>query len=419
MPANQEEAMEGIADFGKFVVKMATRLIIAAVVILGITVMPSYLFEHLDAQHIMVIQSPVSGNLVVYTTPGIKWQNFGGVTKYPKRGQYWFSSFVDQGSAKDQSIKVRFNDGAHAQISGSVSYDLPMDEKQMWDLHQKYGSAVSVDQQLIRTVVEKALYMTGPLMSSKESYAEKRNELIRYIDDQINNGIYRTETYQVQEKDPMTGDLKTVTLVRLVEKNGRIEREETSPLAIFGVRTFNLSINRIDYDEAVEKQIQAQQALMMQVQTAIAEAKKAEQAAITAEKNGQAEAAKAKWGQEAIKAQAVTEAEQRLAVAGLDRQTAEQRKLEQILLGEGEANRRKLVMEADGALDKKLDAYIKVNQMYADALKNIQVPIVPSIQMGQSGGNGQTGAQTLIDLLQAKTAKELALDALPAKKQQQ
>lgn len=411
--------MEGIADFGKFVVKMATRLIIAAVVILGITVMPSYLFEHLDAQHIMVIQSPVSGNLVVYTTPGIKWQNFGGVTKYPKRGQYWFSSFVDQGSAKDQSIKVRFNDGAHAQISGSVSYDLPMDEKQMWDLHQKYGSAVSVDQQLIRTVVEKALYMTGPLMSSKESYAEKRNELIRYIDDQINNGIYRTETYQVQEKDPMTGDLKTVTLVRLVEKNGRIEREETSPLAIFGVRTFNLSINRIDYDEAVEKQIQAQQALMMQVQTAIAEAKKAEQAAITAEKNGQAEAAKAKWGQEAIKAQAVTEAEQRLAVAGLDRQTAEQRKLEQILLGEGEANRRKLVMEADGALDKKLDAYIKVNQMYADALKNIQVPIVPSIQMGQSGGNGQTGAQTLIDLLQAKTAKELALDALPAKKQQQ
>lgn len=409
--------MEGVADFGKLLFKTATRLIVAAVVILGISVLPSYLFEHLDAQHIMVIQSPISGNLEVYSTPGVKWQNFGGVTKYPKRGQYWFSSFADQGEVKDQSIKVRFNDGAHAQISGSVSYDLPTDEKQMRDLHQKYGSAASVDQQLIRTVVEKALYMTGPLMSSKESYAEKRNELIRFIDDQINNGIYRTETYQSQEKDPMTGDLKTVTLVRLVEKGGHIEREETSPLSIFGVRTFNLSINKIDYDEAVEKQIQAQQALMMQVQTAIAEAKKAEQAAITAEKNGQAEAAKAKWGQEAIKAQAVTEAEQRLAVAGLDRQTAEQRKQEQILLGEGEANRRKLVMEADGALDKKLDAYVKVNQMYADALKNIQVPIVPSVQMGASSGSGQSGAQTLIDLLQAKTAKELAVDTMPKKQQ--
>jgi regulator of protease activity HflC (stomatin/prohibitin superfamily) len=395
--------------FGKFMITL-TRIgtvILALALLWGL---PQSIWEHLDAQHVMVVQSPVSGKLTLYVTPGIKWQGFGTVTKYPKRSQYWFSAFKDQGVDRDQSIRVRFNDGAHAQISGSVSYEIPLDEKKMFDLHQKYGNPLAIDQQLVRTVVEKAVYMTGPLMSSKESYAEKRNELIRYIDDQINQGIYRTESYQVQERDPMTGDMKTVTLVRLIQQNGHILREDQSPLANFGVRTFNLSLNQIDYDAQVENQIQAQQQLMMQVQTAIAEAKKAEQAAITAEKNGQAEAAKAKWQQEAIKARLVTQAEQELAVAQLDRQTAEQRKQEQILLGEGEAKRRQLVMEADGALEKKLDAYIKVNQMYADALRNIQVPIVPSVQLGNQPNQGTTSAQTLMDLLQVKTARDLSLN---------
>ena len=395
--------------FGKF----TTALVRIGVLIVAIFVLSGTsksLWEHLDAQHVMIVQSPVSGKLTLYVTPGIKWQGFGTVTKYPKRSQYWFSSFKDQGMDHDQSIRVRFNDGAHAQISGSVSYEMPLDGKRMFELHQKYGNPMAIDQQLVRTVVEKAVYMTGPLMSSKESYAEKRNELIRYIDDQINHGIYRTESYQIQEKDPMTGDMKTVTLVRLIQQNGQILREDQSPLEGFGVRTFNLSLNQIDYDAQVENQIQAQQQLMMQVQTAIAEAKKAEQAAITAEKNGQAEAAKAKWQQEAIKARAVTEAEQELAVATLDRQTAEQRKQEQIFLGEGEAKRRQLVMEADGALEKKLDAYVKVNQMYADALRNIQVPIVPSVQLGNQPNQATTGAQTLMDLLQIKTARDLSLD---------
>ena len=44
--------MEGIADFGKFVFKTATKLAVVVVVILGVSVLPSYLFEHLDAQHI-------------------------------------------------------------------------------------------------------------------------------------------------------------------------------------------------------------------------------------------------------------------------------------------------------------------------------------------------------------------------------
>ena len=151
--------------------------------------------------------------------------------------------------------------------------------------------------------------MTGPLMSSKESYAERRNELISLIDDQIVRGVYKTEIIQEKQKDPITGQDKTVSIVKLIlDRNALYARQDHSPLEEFAIKTFNLAINEVKYDPTVEAQIKQQQDMIMQVQTSIAESKRAEQTALTAAKNGEAEAAKAKWDQEVIKARLVTEA---------------------------------------------------------------------------------------------------------------
>jgi regulator of protease activity HflC (stomatin/prohibitin superfamily) len=371
------------------------------------------LFEYLDASELMVIQSPVSGQLTWYTSPGVKWQGLGKVTKYRKRDQFWFSVKNDQGRKFDESLQVRFNDGAHAAISGSISWEMPFDEQNLTGLHVRYGAHAAIEQQLVRTVVEKAVYMTGPLMSSKESYAEKRNELLRLMEDQVQHGVYRTETVQERQPDPMTGQSRTINVVRLVlDKEGQVLRQETSPLQDFGIKTFNLSINEIEYDPEVEKQIQLQQQALMQVQLAVARAKEAEQEAITLAKRGEAEAARAKWEQEVVKAKAVTEAQQKLEVAKLDAEAAEQFKRAETLRGEGEANRRRLVMEADGALEKKLQAYIEVSKLYANAMQSYKGSWVPNIVMGGVNGTSTagSGAQELINLLTAKTAQELGLE---------
>ncbi len=371
------------------------------------------MFVHLDAAQLMVVQAPVSGTLTWYTQPGVYPQWFGKVTKYHKRSQFWYSNRPDQGTTGDQSIKIRFNDGGHAQISGSISWEMPIDPEHLTMLHTKYGSHDAIEQQLVRTVVEKSVYMTGPLMSSKESYAERRNDLLQFIEDQVQHGIYRTETDQVKMPDPITQQQKTVTIVKLVvDKNGQKERTDTSPLQDFGIRTYNPSINEIVYDKVVEEQIAQQQKAIMQVQTAQARAREAEQAALTAEKNGQAEAATAKWKQEVVKAQAVTEAQQELEVARLAAQTAEQYKRKQILEGEGDAEKRKLVMSADGALEKKLDALVKIQGAYAKAISDYQGNWVPQIVYGGSATDKMAGggATTLIDLLTARTARDLAID---------
>jgi len=140
---------------------------VVGVLIFVVLVVSFSLFEYLDASDIMVIQSPFTGNLAWYTSPGVKWQGLGKVTKYRKREQFWFSARDDQGKKVNESLQVRFNDGAHATISGSVSWEMPFDEQNLTGLHVRYGNHAAITQQLIRTVVEKAVYMTGPLMSSK------------------------------------------------------------------------------------------------------------------------------------------------------------------------------------------------------------------------------------------------------------
>ena len=111
---------------------------------------------------------------------------------------------------------------------------------------------------------------------------------------------------------------------------------------------------------------------------------------------------------EAEKAEAVLQAEKVKAVAKLEKEAAEFEKQKQVLLGEGEATRKRLVMQADGALEKKLEAWVKAQQFYADALGKAQPgALVPSLQMGAANGSS---AQNFIDLFTAKAARDLSLD---------
>lgn len=421
-------------------------LLVAVAVVITILWSTTKIFENVDAGHIMVIQAPTSGKLTWHTSPGIKWQGYGKVTKYNKREQFWFSSSGTQGKKDDESIKIRFNDGGHAQVSGSIAWEMPIDDNHLTLLHSKYGSPEAIERQLICTVVEKAVYMTGPLMSSAESYASRRNELLNLIADQIEGGVFRTTSRDERAKDALTGMEKTVRVVEIVKgANGKPERESDSPLNEFGIKTFNLSLNEVKYDNDVEGQIKKQQEVTMQVQTAIAKAKAAEQDALTTEQEGKASAAKAKWEQETknattlslatmtksnalilasqefevavlkantIKSNALILAQQEWEVAKFKAQAAEELKKAEIATGEGEAKRRQLVMEADGALEKRIEAWVKINEAYALSLRNYNGQLVPTVVMGSDATSGGTagGATALINMLMAKSSKDLALD---------
>lgn len=229
-------------------------------IVLGIS---GSLYEPLNVDQIMCIQNPVNGHLSWYVEAGIKPQMFGKVTKYDKRSIYKFQ------------FPVRFNDAGHGTMDGSIQFDMPIDEVNLTKIQSKYGSSEAVKTQLLQTVVNKCLYLTGPMMSSRESYAEKRSYLINYVQDQIQNGIYKTRMRDIVTKDAISGTDKTVTTVEIVLDSLNVPtRQEEAILKEFGIKTFNFSIEKLTYDNTVEAQIQQQQQMTMAVQTAMAEAKK-------------------------------------------------------------------------------------------------------------------------------------------------
>jgi hypothetical protein len=169
-------------------------------------------------------------------------------------------------------------------------------------------------------------------------------------------------------------------------------------------------------DQTVEAQIQEQQKITMAVQTAIADAKKAEQAAITAEANGKAAAMTAKWDQEKLKAAAVTIAEKVRDSTKLMAEAAEFTKKEQTLLGEGEGARKRAVMQANGALEQKLETWLEAQKVWAEAFSKFQGSVVPQIMSGNSGMNGENGATQFMQIMGMKAAKDLGLEMSIPKK---
>lgn len=144
------------------------------------------------------------------------------------------------------------------------------------------------------------------------------------------------------------------------------------------------------------------------VQTSKANAQKATQDAITTMKQGEADAAKAKWEQEVIKAKLVTEAESRNKVAELDVKTADLKKQKDILEGQGIATKKRLIMEADGALDQKIQAYIQVQKVWASAFGAYTGSLVPTFVSGGSGNGGNAGLN-FMELMTAKAQMDLSL----------
>lgn len=371
-------------------------------VVVGIIIawaMVGNLWENLDAHQIMCIQSPIRGNLSWSTDAGWKWQGFGKITKYAKRSM----ARID--------YQIRFNDAGHGTVHGSIQFDMPMDKEHLDKIQAKYGSETAVKTQLLQTVINKCLYMTGPMMSSRESYAEKRSYLINYVEDQVANGVFRTITKDVQTKDPLSGQEKVISIVEIViGKDGFPIRQEESVLKEFGIRAFNFSIEKLDYDKTVEDQITEQQKITMAVQTSIADAKKAEQSAITAEANGKAAAMTAKWDQEKLKAAAVTIAEKVRDSTKLMAEAAEYTKREQTLLGEGEGARKRAVMQANGALEFKGQLWLESQKYWADAFSKYQGSVVPQIQSVGNGISGGNGATQFMEMMGMKAARDLGLD---------
>lgn len=385
---------------------------IIAVVIVALTLMcAGRIAEDVHNEEIVVNQYPFTGEMAYWTTPGLKGQWFGKATYYYKTQQFWFGSSDDDNKQQGTPIPVIFNDASDGQIYGSLRVKLPTDVEHLSRIQTDYNGMDRLMNDLVSQTVTKVIYASGPLMSAFESYAEKKNDLIDYITDQLNNGVYKTAVKVEETVDPVTGEKKTVKLATLIpDENapGGYKRSEASPFAYYGLSIGQVAVSKIDYSEKVKLQIAQQQEANMLIQTSKAKSAAAQQEAVRAEQEGKASAAKAKWEQEKIKAVEVTKAEQEREVSRLAAEKAEFDKKRIIAEGQAEAEANRLKVAAGLTPQEKAEWEYKTAVGVAEALSKSNVRWVPEIMInGKDGGSSNAmdavGMNMMLDI--AKTIK--------------
>jgi uncharacterized membrane protein YqiK len=376
--------------------KSIISIIIVAIVAIVALCSLGRIGEDVKNEEIVVNQRPMSGRMEYWTTPGFKWQWFGKTTTYYKTQQVWFGADNEEGKQMGNPIKVTFNDASNGQIYGSLRVKLPTDPMYLTRIQTDYNGMDRLMQDLVRQQVTKVIYSSGPLMSAFESYAEKKNDLIEYITDQLNNGVYKTTVKTIETIDPITGEKKTVKIASLIpDENapGGYKRSESSPFSYYGLEIGQVSVSQIGYSEKVVKQIEQQQEANMMVQTSKAKTLAAQQEAIRAEEAGKAAAMEAKWQQEKIKAIEVTKAEQEYEVARLAALKAkeEAKKIEAEGQAKAAANRA-LVNAGLTPLERAtIEKETKIG--VAQALSAIKLPTY--VVAGGNGGNGNTAMDAM------------------------
>ncbi|MEW6350619.1 MAG: hypothetical protein AB1646_16280 [Thermodesulfobacteriota bacterium] len=391
-------------------------MIPVAVVIVGILVLKfmAGLYSTVPKGKYQIKQTWIIGTVDAKMTPGF-WFTFGEVSEWPKAETFYFTADPKEGKSEDQSIEVRYNDGSLTRASGTCRVVMPKTREQAIALvtERGYKDFNDLEVKLILPVVRNALRATANLMSARESYSEKRLDYIQWSWDQVVHGLYETEETLKQTKDPITGEVvtKRVKVIKK-DKDGHPVRQQ-NPLRNTGVTLDNFEIKQFVYDKVVRDQISSQQQAYMSVETARANAAKAEQDALTMEAQGKAKVMEAKYQEEMDKVRAVVKAQKdkevaeiaaqrQLQVAKLERQAAEQKKQSEILLAEGESKARELKMKADNYEAIKIDAWKEAQFRWADAFSKRKVP---QIIFGSAGGGAgdqdstSLGTKNLLDVM--------------------
>ena len=350
---------------------------------------------------------------------------FGDIETWPVSETFYFIKDLLEGKNIDRSIEVRFVDGSTCNISGTCRINLPISETDAINLIIKsgYRNYRELEHKLILPTVRNVLRQTANLMTAEESYSSKRPDFINSSIEQIENGLYETKDEEREITDLISGEkIKKLFKVKKLDANGN-PVYKFNPLKGTGITLKNFEVKVFDYSPKVREQIAKQQEALMAVATAKAKAQEAEQNKLTIEAEGKAKVALARYEKEQEKIRAVVaaqqlkevgviEAEQKKAVASLAKEAAEFTKKEQILLGEGESERKRLVLAADGALDKKLDAMKYMAEVNAKAYSMRNVPTYYYDGGGAGGKGTNLDAQTaqFLTTLNMAAAKMIGLD---------
>lgn len=369
--------------------KLIVGAVLGLVAILGITTVGRQLISTNDAGYYQVKQSAFYGEMSIHSDPGPYPRLFGTVTTYQISDMHYFSkSDSDGGPGKEEdTIKIRFNDGGTADVSGGIKFKLPSDPAKQLLIHNDFKSYERLKHDLIRQTVAEALMQTATLMRAEESYSTRRSEFTSLAEDQVKVGIYETETKEFKDKDADGNEFLVREVNIKKDKNGNPIIRKDSALARYGIEVIQFVIKDIDFDPTIDALIAKKKEAEQMKVVAKANAEKAKQDAITAREQGAALIATEKATQDVEKIKETTIAQKELEVSQLKRKQAEQDAAAEITRGKALAEVSKLKVQAGLTPLERATIDKKTRIGVAAELAKVQLP---NMMVIGGGGNGKT-----------------------------
>lgn len=349
------------------------------------------------------------------------------------------------GSGLIKNQRIVFLGNVDGQVEASTRFRLPQGD-QFLKIAQEYRTPENFMATALAPAVKETLQATASLMTADDYFAGARSEFGSEFENQLRDGMYVIKRKEVEQtvvrgrnQAPALqsgGDLegtvtdevkKAVVVTEKVTNDKGVEVRKQQQFRLFGVEVVEARITNIDPNPQYKQRMQKVQQALADLAIARQDRLKEEEQKllVTARGEKEVEQKRQETLRDQIEQTTKAETEKQLAIINAEREKqtaviAKQTSIELLekakvdaqstkTLADAEAYAKEAVIQADGALDKKLAAYVEVQKAFADAFSKAPVPSV-----NMAGGNGGTGrggeAQDFLSLLTVKAAKDLQLD---------
>ncbi|MBL6446253.1 hypothetical protein JMN32_08035 [Fulvivirga sp. 29W222] len=398
-------------------------------IILGIMLMfINGLFFYSEAGYSYLVQYP-TGKQIAELRPGYHLKWWGEVVPWKKVVTVKFVSNEEkeqdgqQYSGNRVTIPVRFNDAVKAELALSARFRLPENPDLFLKMALEFRHQDNlVNGSLIPSCMEIAKN-SARLISAQEYIAGRGGELENAVLDQLAHGMYILDAEEMKpngtDSIKSIDDSRTIenrTLVRYNVKkrtnsDGSIMRKK-HPIAEYGIVVSQATVEDVNPEQRFKELLGKQRDAAAQASIEKERAKQAEyeKQRIIAEGEAAKASIKVNMEKEQITALITMETEKKREQVNVEKhklelQSARLKAQEVKVLADAEAYKKKKVMQADGALEMKLQTFERVHSAYAQAIAGTQ--LVPTTYIGGGEGKGTPNAMDFINIATANMAKDL------------
>ncbi len=213
-----------------------------------------------DAGYTYVYQNNITGQLTVYTEPGVHFR-LPGFSKVSTYKQVMTLSLGNDGSSSNLTrvlppVTVRFADTYTGKIPATFRYKLSPNADKVIQMHREFRSFENLLDALIIKNSQNVIVITSTQYTGEEFFQGGLNRFKSQLEDQLRNGVYQTERKQVEieqidlapvgiDQDESNKLQRTKQLVwktvPIPDENGQVKRQ-SNPLDSYGIQVTQVTV---------------------------------------------------------------------------------------------------------------------------------------------------------------------------------